>query len=1107
MGSEAFNLITVARVFVGEIELAEALGFPEISALGETERQWQTVLQAKSKALLEDSNLSPALSLHRRRLIVQPELSEIEISLHPPTRSPAWQEPVSLRLPIVRWVESSDLYQAYVPALRALIFAPREDLLEQRIKAHVRLLLMGRRKKLGLGDLAELTRSQFLKLGNLPLTARIPTPKEISAGQGGEHDKHSMLETLAEELPPQVASLQAKNAISKAAQEGSSYPALAWEVESELEKLSEALGSSHGRSILLIGPSGCGKTALVRELARRRRDFALAHTPFWTTSGARLMTGPIGFGMWQDRCQKLCQETAKTGAILHLGNLAELLEVGKASRGQQSVGSFLRPWIARGEILCIAECTPEQIGLIERNDPHLLASFLQIQVPERTPAQTRKILGLLFETAPGKAPSDSLLAESTKALDRLHQLHSRYALYSANPGRPIRFLKNLLADHFPNKALTEAEVTAAFSRETGLPSVLLDDRIPLDLDKTKDWFSGRLMGQPEAIAQVIDLLAVIKARLARPRKPLASLLFIGPTGTGKTELAKALAEFLFGDVARMARFDLNQFNDPAALQRLIGGPLAGSAEGLLTARVREQPFSVLLLDEFEKADPAFFDLLLQILGDGRLTDGQGRVADFCNCVIVMTSNLGAQGFQRGPSGFRADAAATPEAREHFTEEARKFLRPEIFNRIDAVLPFQPLTPEVVLNIARRQIELLKQRDGFRLRSMDLAVHPGVAEHLAQKGYDIRYGARPLKRAIERELLAPLAEAVGRYAENVAITAQVGIEKARIRIEVRAVHVPGASQGADRAAAVRSQLSEAIASQRRLIARLNRCSATSQLENQITIAESLARRLAKSKWKSLEQQKRLARLPGMKDCLAGIETLHQRARNLATEALSEFYQGTDLETTAFVARLEELKSERHRLSRELFRLRFEKPDEILLAIYSENRSALLELGMAYFTAGKDLGQAVAVDFLLPPAAGRSRASRAVRQTPKKPQQPFESVPEKVVGLVMDLRGDLFYPRFEQEAGLHIIKEKKTETLCLVETRNMLFADYQPPEGIERQGGIKAKDAPFCRSYDREAAEVEDSKSGTLPWRLTSIAQLLQTLTEQRLHNSIETVTEL
>src|SRR5262249_9301288 len=161
-----------------------------------------------------------------------------------------------------------------------------------------------------------------------------------------------------------------------------------------------------------------------------------------------------------------------------------------------------------------------------------------------------------------------------------------------------------------------------------------------DMAEARRWFAGRVIGQPEAVDLIVDLLATVKAGLARPRKPLASLLFIGPTGVGKTEMAKALAEFLFGSRQRLTRFDISEYADPLAVQRLIGGSFA--AEGLLTARVREQPFSVVLLDEFEKAHPQLFDLLLQVLGEGRLTDAAGRLADFSNAVVILTSNLGAE---------------------------------------------------------------------------------------------------------------------------------------------------------------------------------------------------------------------------------------------------------------------------------------------------------------------------------------------------------------------------------------------------------------------------------------------------------------------------------
>src|SRR5262249_43405835 len=172
----------------------------------------------------------------------------------------------------------------------------------------------------------------------------------------------------------------------------------------------------------------------------------------------------------------------------------------------------------------------------------------------------------------------------------------------------IRFLKNLFEDYPVDQPLTTEDVTAAFSRETGLPRVLLEEAEQLDLETAREWFAARVVGQTEAVGPIVDLLAMVKTGLVRPRKPIASLLFIGPTGVGKTEMAKSLAEFLFGDPGRIVRFDMSEYADPIAVKRLIGGVY--DKEGLLTAKVREQPFAVELLDEFEKADPSFFDLLL-----------------------------------------------------------------------------------------------------------------------------------------------------------------------------------------------------------------------------------------------------------------------------------------------------------------------------------------------------------------------------------------------------------------------------------------------------------------------------------------------------------------
>ena len=1171
MPLETIQLVTVTRVFGDGVELAEALGFPEISALDATASQWRACLQAKARTILEDATLAPAFSLHRRKVAATVEQDALELKIDPPRRAPDWEQPWTLRMFYVHWQEN-DCHHAMVPGTDIHVFASRAALLAERLEIHIRLLLAGRGRQLTLSRLAEVSRVTELRLGQLEVTAHRKTAKESAAARETTEEKKSVLDTLAEQLPPTVT--PAGEAAKSAAPDSAAATSAAFELELELTQLAESLAGPHRRSVLIVGPSGCGKTALVRELARRRREFGFGHTAFWSTNGARLMTGPIGFGMWQERCQEMCREAAKSQAILHLGNLGELLEVGKTSRGEQSVGGFLQPWIARGEVLAIAECTPEQVSVIERTEPHLLGAFQQFALNERTPEQTLAILRQVLATAPGKfcEPSDGGATEhtggptllplprgggegrgegetvesaehrtfdiqhptsktpltlalspsegargtaaratrqsecpagnaATSALARLHQLHQRYATYSANPGRPLRFLRNLLADRFPEKQLTEALVISAFSRETGLPTVLLDDDVPLELQTTSDWFAKRVIGQPEAVERVVDLLVMIKARLARPRKPLASFLFIGPTGTGKTEMAKTMAGFLFGDPTRLVRFDLNEFSDPVSVQRLIGGSVVGRAEGLLTARIREQPFSVVLLNEFEKADPSFFDLLLQILGDGRLTDATGRVADFCNSVIVMTSNLGAEGFQRGPTGFRPEAAAAPEAQAHFADAVRQFLRPEIYNRLDAIVPFRALTPDIVLAIARRHLDALRQRDGIRLRAVEWQLQPEVADHLAARGYSARYGARPLKRVIERELLVPLAEALNQYQNSTALNVSIGVAGGKIQIQVRAHTNPQDRMQLQ----ATSDLAGGIVAQRRRISRLEHCLAVTKIEDEVTMLEALERRLKVAQRKNPAVQTQLAKLPKLRECLRAVNQLSERAQHLETEALGLLYQREPVESALFLPELDALGGELRKLMREVFRQQLDRPDDVVLAFYSEHRETLLEFALAYYEAGMELGKVVALDYFLPPPGGRSKATKLLRETPKKPETFFDSPPEKLIGIVMHLRGDFFAPRFQPEAGLHVIKEKQVDRICLIETAALPFTEYEPPAGIDRQGAIESQGAPVRRTYKPEECIVRDDFLGERPWQWKSVRVCATQLTEERLNRAIEEAT--
>ncbi|MGH9760328.1 MAG: AAA family ATPase, partial [Blastocatellia bacterium] len=417
------------------------------------------------------------------------------------------------------------------------------------------------------------------------------------------------------------------------------------------------------------------------------------------------------------------------------------------------------------------------------------------------------------------------------ALETLDRLHRRYATYSAYPGRPLRFLKNLFRNKSEDQPVDSDDVSRAFSAETGLPSFLLNESEPLDLAATTDWFRQRVVGQEEAVDLVVDLMATIKAGMARRGRPLASFLFIGPTGVGKTEMARSLAQFLFRDSSasslggRMTRFDMSEYSDPAAVARLIGG--SWDSEGLLTSRVREQPFGVVLLDEFEKAHPSFFDLLLQVLGEGRLTDSSGRLADFSNSVLIMTSNLGAESFRASPTGFHTRDEVVDRARAHYTREVKAFVRPEFFNRIDRIVPFSPLPEDALLKVARRELALIQRREGVLYEGLTLDINDEVVRHLAKAGFDPRYGARPLKRAVERELLIPLARALNERSNPYQVHARAQMVAGAV--EVTTIEL-GAPTETIRAAA--TGCAQESVKLRRTVQSLLRCADYLEVQNEI-----------------------------------------------------------------------------------------------------------------------------------------------------------------------------------------------------------------------------------------------------------------------------------
>ncbi|WP_328437678.1 ATP-dependent Clp protease ATP-binding subunit [Streptomyces sp. NBC_00457] len=619
--------------------------------------------------------------------------------------------------------------------------------------------------------------------------------------------------------------------------------------EEEIEQTIEVLSRRGKNNPVLIGDAGVGKTAVVEGLSQRIADGDVPDVLSGRRVVALDLTGVVAGtryrGDFEERMHNIVGEIGSHSdqLIVFIDELHTVVGAGGGGEGGGSMdaGNILKPALARGELHIVGATTLEEYRRIEK-DAALSRRFQPILVPEPTAADAIEILRGLrdrYEAHHQVRYADEALVAAVelsdryltdrrlpdKAIDLIDQAGARVRLRARTKGTDVRVLereveqltrdkdqavadeqyetatqlrdrigelKRQITDTGEGKAdegqdleVTAEAIAEVVSRQTGIPVSSLTEEEKDRLLGLEEHLHQRVVGQDEAVRVVADAVLRSRAGLASPDRPIGSFLFLGPTGVGKTELARALAEALFASEERMVRLDMSEYQERHTVSRLVGAPpgYVGHEEaGQLTEVVRRHPYSLLLLDEVEKAHPDVFNILLQVLDDGRLTDAQGRTVDFTNTVIVMTSNLGSEAITRRGAGIGFGAGGTEadeEARrEQILRPLREHFRPEFLNRIDEIVFFRQLTGDQLRQITTLLLERTRRllhAQGVTVDFTDTAV-----DWLAERGYQPEYGARPLRRTIQREVDNELSRLLldGRVKEGDRVTVDTEADRLR-----------------------------------------------------------------------------------------------------------------------------------------------------------------------------------------------------------------------------------------------------------------------------------------------------------------------------------------